>query len=210
MHYRFVPTSFDPDDPTSSVVRFSASWQWESLAETLARYNPHVLLLRLPLFWQVLSPLHAVCKRTGCALYINEQENPAAGEAAARVGEANVVITDAKDAFSFSLYVAERNVHIPSWILIHDPTGDWEIPIILREEHAQVAQEVHLFPGIPLLIQCEALAREKLPFFHMTGSIETLFDLPITYALEPKLISSGICTCGKEILGRTHKSNAHL
>jgi hypothetical protein len=203
MPYRFVPTSFDPHDTTLTALRFNANWQYTSLTDALRSLGAELAILRLPLFWQILSPIHSACKEANCTIFVNERGNMPVGEAAAQFASANTVITDTEDAFTFSLYLNEKNTRIPNWVVVHEPTKRWDLPLSFSDHNVHVWQEVHLFPGVPMLVQCKDLAKNKMPLFHKVEDIGQEFVPPVEFTLTPELVSSGICTCGKEIVGRT-------
>ncbi len=195
--YRFIPASFDPNNTDDPLLR-PLDWRWDSLTEALGWCDTKIALLRLPLFWQVLSPVHAAAVAARCGLFVNEKENMPLGEAAVRVGEANTVVTDTKDAFAFSLYLAEHNTRLKNWFIIHEATQDWDIPITLTGTEYNVVQEVHVHPGVPVLVQCKELSLSKKPHFHATA------DYALTAsALEVPLLNVGVCACGKEVLAKT-------
>ncbi len=192
---RMLPSSFDPTDAELRALSISRDYRWKSLAAGLAFLDTRAVLLRLPLFWQVLPLVHDACTEAACTLFVNEKENMPLGDAAIRVGEVNTVITDTKDAFAFSLFCSERNTSINSWFVVHEFRGEWTLPIMFSDT-ARVVQEVHLSPGIPFLVQCATLCAEKTARFHRT-------DTPAANPLPDITLSpDGVCTCGKEVLVR--------
>ncbi len=199
MSQRFIPSSFDPTDRHLAVVPCPASHRWESCKALLARSGAQTLLLRLPLFWQVLSPLYAICKETGTAIYPNEVENLNVGAAALSTAANVAVVTGAADAARFALYLQEKSIPLPkAWLLIHHPqTKAWHMPEVFTGM-IDVQQEIHLFPGVPVLVQCEALARAKTYAFHAS---EGLLALQEKYTLPFGIRTiDDPCSCGKEIL----------
>ncbi len=171
-----------------------------------------VALVRLPLFWQVLSLVHEACGRAGCTLFANERDNMPLANAAVRSAEANIVLTDAKDAYALSLFLAEKNTRMPNWFIVHETKGDWTTPVMLDSD-AKIVQEVHLFPGVPLLVQCEDLSKQRSASFHAASGIaiecldettlvtsaEAMFVPLEQYWLDVRLATKGTCSCGKEI-----------
>lgn len=212
---RVVPTSFDPDDPDLRAFPRLLSWQWSSCEDALKRFAPRVVMMRLPLFWQVEPLLHAACRSVPAPIFVNDADNMPVGEAAIRLAYVDTVVTDTADAFKFSSFLSDKKTWSKSWLIIHRPDSSWDIPPSLGD--AQVAQEVHIFPGVPLLIQCADLANVRSSaLFH--GSLEFKMDIltdriaitgsnedpvPLTNLEIPlRLKRNGVCACGEEIVQR--------
>jgi len=137
------------------------------------------------------------------------------GAAAIRFADVNTVILEADDSFAFSAHLVEKGVSIPPyWVVIHRADGAWETPRTLQSA-SSVAQEVHLFPGVPILWQCEELMRVMLPQFHLSDEYnwkvesETYITsaredpLPFTLLRMPfSLRKEKICSCGKDIFAK--------
>lgn len=211
-----VPASFDPADTNLQAFPRPLEWIWYSCSEALKRQGAKGALVRIPLFWQIISPIHRACAEAQCGLFVNDQENQPIGEASVRLAEIDTVITDAKDAFTFSLFLAEKNTAVSSWFIVYEPIRDWSIPIPLQKPSIQVTQEVHLFPGLPLLTQCKNLSNAKRQLFHASSDcmieIETEYSTVSTKGTHPfpltkqkldiALERRGICECGEEIVGK--------
>lgn len=219
MPCRVVPTSFDPDDSKMRAFPRSINWRWVSCERALRAFNvERGVLMRLPLFWQMESPLHAACRAVGVPIFVNEPENMPVAAAVAAAGDIDAVVTDEEDARAFSKYLTEKNIQSPHiWLIVHPVDAPvWDIPAALREERIGITQEVHLFPGVPILEQCLLLWDKKSPRFHLTdgyflemGEGGTLLSgagedpLPlIRYTLPGELYLHGHCPCGKVVVGR--------
>jgi hypothetical protein len=126
--------------------------------------------------------------------------------------EVNTVITGAADVAAFTTYLSEYNVPLPKiWVLIHDAAAEWNIPASVMHDAIHTAQEVHVFPGVPILEQCPHLVDQKSGLFHLSDAylwdidsgkarITSLGDDPIPlhrYVLPCALQSAGQCACGK-------------
>lgn len=209
---RLFPAAFDPADANLGAFPCALDWQWRSCEMALKHFNARGIVMRLPLFWQLETPLHAAGQAAGAPLFINDQGNMPVGAEAVRAG-LDTVVTDALDAKAFALYLAERAVRVSSWILIHPlPAAAWVLPEELASD-AHVAQEVHLFPGVPLLVQCPYLVEKKVQQFHLVHPF-TLEDgkrlinpgdellPPWRYALSLTLKAAEPCACGEETLMR--------
>ncbi|MFZ2886844.1 MAG: hypothetical protein WA021_03425 [Minisyncoccia bacterium] len=196
---RCMPSSFDPNDPTLRAIPRPRSWRWESCALFLQTFAAETVILQTPLFWQLYSPLHTMCREIGCSIYPNEPDNFPVGGAALTSARANVVIIEAIDAAPFATYLHSKNISLPQWIIIHRPESEWTIPDALA--NVRVAQEVHLFPGIPILHQCHAGIGTNI--FHPSHEFTWNFESPTTLSgdvfnnLElPFNLQSTSCTCG--------------
>lgn len=178
----------------------------------LRHFGSRGILMRLPLFWQLESPLYTACRATGAPLFVNDQGNMPVGDAALRLAELDTVVTGAADATMFSSYLSEHGTPLPMWFIIHPlPSEPWDIPPALKKNDVRVAQEVHLFPGVPLLEQCPSLADNKEPVFHASGSYAIEYSDAKTlissikddlaslkrYELPVQLKEDGTCPCGK-------------
>src|SRR3989344_928656 len=208
MDCRVLPSSFEAEDPTLAALPRPLDWQSESLADALKEFPAkRGVMMRLPLFWQVESFLHAACRIVGIPLFVNELENMPVGAAALRGRGVDVVLTENADANAFSLYRQEKGVSASSWFIIHRIEEPWQLSPAL--EGARVAQEVHLFPGLPLLIQCAALWGTDR--FHLSAEFEIHSKnddtsissvknalVPLREYHVPLLKKVGLCTCGRE------------
>ncbi len=211
--YRIVPTSFDPEDPELRGFPIPLKWRWASCEEALRVFGATGVMMRLPLFWQLESPLWSACKKAGAFIFTNDPENMPLGAAAIRSANIDCVVTETKDASLFSDFLREKKYQLPrSWIIIHPANSDeWSLP---KLEGANVAQEVHLFPGIPLLEQCANLRAKQRPRFHINSSYmwdtslgeitgNTDDPLPlIGYRIPFPLKEEGACSCGRRIVAR--------
>lgn len=163
---RLHPTSFDADDAQMRAFPRSVNWRWASAERALRLWRARTAVLRLPLFWQVVTPLHHACKAVGAAIFVNEPENIPVAGAAVRSTDAPAVFSTPRDAQLLAAYLAEKRLPpAHAWFLIYTPEEAWSLPDALSSA-ARVAQEVHLFPGVPILEQCSELIGEKSPFFH--------------------------------------------
>jgi hypothetical protein len=217
--YGVVPTSFDPDEPRLSGFPKDPLWQWRSCEQSLKRFGSRSVLFRLPAFWQIESFFNDACRSVGVYFFPNAPHQIAVGVASISSLAIDTVVDEATNAISFSLTLAEKGIVPSSWILIHRAdTPFWEVPISIPTS-SLIAQEVHLFPCVPILEQCSALVLKKTPSFHVvedyiltpnSGAIRThitsttdeplpLFNLLLPFSL--KIV--GKCTCGKDILEKT-------
>lgn len=216
MACRVVPATFNPHEFVSAFPR-PLEWRWESCEVLLAKFTPRVVMMRLPLFWQLESPLFAACKNAGASIFVNDQKNMPVGEAAIRLADVDTVVTNTDDAFTFSSYLSQKNTWPVSWIILHSWNTEWKLPVPLLEGgNIRVGQEVHLFPGVPLLIQCAALADEKKPRFHLSPEFDFQTTGPSLHiasrsdALLPfsdveiplVLKSDGTCSCEQSVFSR--------
>jgi hypothetical protein len=140
------------------------------------------------------------------------------GAAAVVSAGVNAVIGEASETFSFTSFLLERDVQLPAlWLLIHKADmREWNIPAPLGREGTHVAQEVHVFPGAPVLEQCPVLAHEKLPVFHTSPAYQWDIRENATYItsigndpfplyryLFPAILrTAGTCPCGRVLVER--------
>ena len=207
-----VPTSFEPLERTLSGFPRQLQWTWRSCERALRKMGSKSVMSMLPKFWQIEPALNTSCRNIGAMLFPNEPENLPIGAAAIQSIGIDTIVCGVGDSARFSLYLAERNILSPSWVLIHridSPT--WEIPIAVGGTH--VAQEVHLFPGVPVLTQCDTLIEEQKPRFHPSDSYiweigtETCITsidndpFPLTRLILPTAIqATGSCPCGRRVI----------
>lgn len=205
---RYSPTSFDPKDPTIALFPRPRS-AWISAGRALALFKSQIVMARLPLFWQLHSPLHAECRGVSAAMYSNMQNNSPLGIAAVRELGVDTIVSDAKMAELFAHEMRDAGTQAPlSWIIIHSPQDEWNLSSNLIERSAH---EVHLFPGVVLLQQCEHVIATGKRLFHLSGDFEwTISDDTVVisgggpfaldnYLLPFRLVESGICTCGDKL-----------
>ena len=133
------------------------------------------------------------------------------GAAALQLGGMDTVVTEARDASTFAEYLQKENGELPKkWIVIHRADDTWNIPTSLS--NCMVAQEVHLFPSLPILAQCPALMTETadIPRFHIVtesrydphaGTVETPAKdaIPAFILKMPSITVGGVCACGSTV-----------
>jgi len=190
---RFVPSSFDPADPDFRAIERGGYEVWHSLARLIASAKVRGVMTRLPPFWQAMSPLHAACRERGVPLFLNDIANMPVGGLALKLGVVDAVVAEASDAMRFAEHCADAGVPAPVlWLIVHPASApEWQ-PLRSREKkEGLVAHEVHLFPGVPVLEQCEHLAAADEPRFHRVEPQED-------EALPFRLAQDGTCPCGKD------------
>lgn len=205
---RILPTSFDPEDPELTGFPVPTDFSWESLSYALRESGAKKgILVRLPLFWQVESLIYAAGKEAGIPLFSNERENMPVGGAALKAGEVDAVLTDAVDAPVFAQFLREKGAAPKVWCIVHScESADWSGSVIGEK----VAQQVHLFPGLPILSQCTALwgtnAFHRRKEFLWEGEHLTTPDsypfMLARYTLPFRVRDEGFCQCGESIVKR--------
>lgn len=217
---RLVPTSFDPNDPELSGFPRSRGWRWGGAERMLRTPGITFVLMRVPRFWQVEPYLNAACRAAHVPFFPNEPENMPVGAAALREIGAAAVVSEGQDALQFSSFLAEREQALPAtWLLVHPvDAANWDLPVFLSDD-LLVFEEVHLFPGVPVLEQCETLAQQRRHgVFHLsdaytwnvseapayvTGSKDD--PVPLEHFALPFSVHvlSEQCACGKNIVQRS-------
>lgn len=213
---RAVPTSFNPEDTALCVFPASSAWKWSSLEKFLKSTGSRGVLSRVPLFWQLESPLHAVCVETHAIFFLNDVANMPLGAAALRGMYMDTVLTDSKDAAAFATFLGTSNTKPRTWFIVHSVFEDsWAIPEL--SSASIIGHDVHLFPGVPLLEQCEVIVEKRRLLFHFADTftyeqsnnsllVTSTGDTPLPierYRLPLKLQEHGQCSCGKTLFART-------
>lgn len=220
MNSRVMPSTFNPDDPALCAFPYHKIAGWSSCEHIVRDSGARGVMMRLPLFWQVEPNLFAACHAAGAFIFINDADNMPLGAAAVRDAHIDSIVTDAQDAYAFSKYLLEKKTGMANtWIIVHDShTSIAPLPHALEASHLRVAQEVHIFPGVPVLEQCTLLQKNKKASFHVSDSYEyetTKESLALTsndasplplvrYELPLPLYEEGQCACGKAIFVATH------
>jgi hypothetical protein len=214
--FAVVPTSFDADDQSLQAFpqKRDASWL---VGETMFKHHgSRGVMLRTPIFWQFGLPVYRACRRVGIPIFVNEPENVPVGAMSLLRGGIDTVVTESMHASILSSYLAEKHLPLPVlWFLIHRAlSSEWETPGAFIDSRCAVAQEVHLFPGVPILVQCTLLSGEKSPSFHVANGCDielgptchvsmTSTALPLyRYVLPLGLRASGTCECGSDRIER--------
>jgi hypothetical protein len=213
--YSVVPTSFDPHDDGLRAFPRSLETRWTSAENFFLNVGARGIMMRLPLFWQMEPLLFAAGQMAGAPLFVCDQSNMPLGAAAIRTAHMDTVVTDAGDAFAFSDYLVLTGAVAPkAWLVVHAfDAHSWDTPAALVD--ARLAQEVHLFPGIPVLASCERAPKVGAGFhacndyrvdINETARLTSINDedpLPLlNYDTEVPLAASGTCICGREIFVR--------
>lgn len=217
---RVLPSSFTAEDPLLRAFPRSSNWKWKSLEHTFKAFGTHMMMIHLPLFWQVESYIHAACEGTS-AIFVNEPYNIPVSGAAITLTEIDTVLARPEDAAALYSYIREKNIRTPQhWILIHNAEDpDWNLPKLFNTQAESVIQEVHLMPGVPLLWQCIHLKNQSA-HFHISD--EFVWNISDTKTLitsqnsEPYLFSNfeipftltqhkSTCVCGNVVVKRLDK-----
>src|SRR3989344_1187763 len=157
-----VPTSFAPLNPALAGFPRPPQWHWRSCERALKAQDVQGVVACTPLFWQIAMSLNTVCRALGIPFFLNDPQNIPVGIAALTQTDMNVVIAGKDIATRFALALIERNIPQPHWILIHHADApSWDIPQTIS---GIVFQEVHLFPGVPVLEQCIHRAKDREGF----------------------------------------------
>jgi hypothetical protein len=214
---RVVPSSFDPDDPDLTAMPRSMEWQWTSLERFFRLSSARMIMSQIPLYWQVASALERACAAAEAPVFAADACNVAVCAAAVRELNIEVVVSAPEDAAPLIAYLSEKHIEPPrSWFIVHAAKSNWSMPPELAEGYFSVQQEVHLFPGVPLLEQCAELAASGKAHYHTNGQyawsiadsdtlITSMGDDPlplINYQLPFSLREAGLCACGKTIVCR--------
>lgn len=217
MHYRVVSSAFSPG-PHMRALPLIDEWRWASLEEHLERFRPETVLLQLPLFWQLEPFVYRAARDAGAALCIVEPGNYPLDKAAMRFASVSTIIAEATEAAAIAGHVRAGQVGLlPHWILVHAADAmHWDTPDLLRGG-VRVAAEVHIAPGVPLLMQCGHIVAAQSGHYHRcelfawSGSLSSpaistnssfLFELK-DFALPFALEDRGTCACGKRLVART-------
>lgn len=216
--WRVVPSSFISTDPNLRALPLPMEWRWPSLATVLAALEVRTLILQQPGFWQIEPFAFYAARESSIPVCNIEPQNYPLDRAAIRFAETDGIVAEAAEAAAVAEYLQSNNVTpLRAWVLIH--TGDaaqWETPPTLVRAHVQVAHEVHMTPGVPLLVQCKYLAKGNAPRFHRSSvftwsdtiaapTITANASLPFTlteFALPFSLADEGTCACGEQIVSR--------
>lgn len=219
MNGRVVPSSFDPDDENLMAFPLPLSYSWSSCERALVANRPSGVMMRAPLFWQLEAPLHAACHVAGAPIFVNDRANMPVGGAAIQLAEMDTVVTSADDAVEFAAYLSEKKIPHPRlWILV-TPLSEFAGGHIVPRDGVmgRVVEEIHLFPGVVLLEQCEELAAARSGFhlsdsFHWeVGAAESLITsqdknapIPLARIVLPLAFSErGVCPCGQIIFQKS-------
>jgi hypothetical protein len=211
----FAPSSFDPSNEAMRIYPQPLESVWESCVPLLSAFDCTGVMLNAPIFWQVEQTLFRACKKAGAFIFANDALNMPLGAYALEAANIDAIVASADDAHEFAALLAERGKKPKLWIIAHDASK--ALPDTSKDfTHggAAVAREMHVFPGVPVLVQCPALAKSRINLFHVhdayllesskNGTLATsLSDEPLPlwrYALPFSIAEKGACECGKTLL----------
>jgi hypothetical protein len=217
--WRVVPSAFDPADPHLRALPLPAAWRWRTLEDHIKSFSPETLVLQVPIFWQLEPFAYLASSAAGAGICILEPQNYPLTKAAVRLASANAIVAEASEAAAIAEHLENTSTELPPyWVLVHAvDASQWDLPSGLKSRAVRAAQEVHLAPGVPLLVQCEGIvagAQESLyhrsDIFEWGGgldapSITNKAPLPFKlegFALPFSLEEAGACACGKRLLAR--------
>lgn len=213
---RMFPASFDPNEKSLTAFPRSLTWSWDTGERILRSVFAQSVMSFVPLFWQTEIPLYAACRAAGATLLVSDPENVPMCCAAVRSIAVDTIIGEVSIVDRFITELAKREQTCPKllYIIHRKDASNWNVPEnIVQNAHA-IAQEVHLFPGVPILQQCPILATEKSTLFHPSSSyywefesdatyISSLGDdiLPVFRLLLPVVLDTkGSCSCGSTLV----------
>lgn len=213
---RTFPSSFSPHNATPAFPR-SLAWHWRSAADAIRRMSAKGVMMRLPLFLQLEAPLANAAHEAGAFIFVNDADNMPLGAAAIMQAEIGCIVTTGHDGDAFAAYLIKKDIPAPGWHLVrHFEEDNWNVPQSVAETGSRVTQEVHLFPGLPIFVQCEDLAAERRPRFHVADdlsfegvgdgiSINSSETEPFSFSglVVPHARNDGMCPCGKQVFTRT-------
>ena len=150
--YRFLPSSFDPDDPHMRGIPVPLDWRWSSIEEGLRVRGARGVMVRLPLFWQMEVPLFYACRAVGAFLFANDVGNMPLGAAAIQGADIDTVITNFENADAFAVHLTERQISLPkNWVIVRTPlNAQTSLSQILQNKDLSIFEETHSSPGIAL------------------------------------------------------------
>lgn len=145
---RFLPNSFDPDDPDMNGIPVPLDWRWNSVEHTFKTWGVRGVMMRLPLFWQLEVPLFHACQNAGAFLFANDIGNMPLGAVAMRIAEIDTVVTNLEDACTFVPYLLEHGAPLPRhWVIVRNQENAHH-PLPSAMAKLSVYEEVHSSPGI--------------------------------------------------------------
>lgn len=220
MQCRVVPSAFNSSDPYLRAFPIARDWRWSSAAEHLLAFKPQTLILQLPSFWQLEPFAHAASRAAEAPVCNIEPQNFPLDKAAIRLASADAILAEASEAGAIADYLTAQQIELPPyWILVY--AGDapsWDLATALTNKEVAVAREVHLVPGVPLLVQCKDIVAAKNGYYHQSDlftwndtlsapAISTTDSLLFTlkdFTLPFALADNGACACGKRLLTRVY------
>lgn len=208
---RIVPSHFDGNHPDLRALPLPAAYAWRSCEQALRHFGSRYVMLRLPGFFQASSLVYACCKAVGAPLYPNEPDNLPIGLAAITAGSIDTVITTALDAGIYARTATEKELPLPrSWLIIHPLGTPLRLSEALASTSLMIAQEIHLFPCVPIFTQCAALMETRTSGFHLSDdfvleedgtsllvSSKHRTDFPLFRYQIPRVVEpASPCSCG--------------
>ena len=214
MKCRIVPTSFDPESPDLAGFPIPQAWHWDTCAQALSIFRPHGIMMRLPLFWQLEVTLWYASRSARAPIFLNDPENMPLAAAALRLGGIDTIVTERCDAEAFLDFLESEGQTDPyTWLIVHRANDAWDCPH--RFDPMRIAQEVHLFPGLPIFSQCAELIGEHShparfhPLDEYRYDLDLMhIDLPARAHIPrfrlpfPPVVSAGICACGRPMFSK--------
>lgn len=189
--------------------------RWNSCEQTLIASDTKAAMCMLPFFWQIEPLLFAAARGAGAPLFMTQPDNFAVAARAIDTAGTNTIITTPSTAQAFAQdLTGHDDTHPRTWLLIR-LLGETVHDMSTFASAARVTSEIHLVPGVPLLVQCEHLLMAKMDKrFHVSEEFELsledgrllatvrdtelmpLFRLELPFPL--KEVST--CQCGKSTM----------
>lgn len=164
---RLTPSSFDGNDIDAPLLQRSLDRSWPSLTTALAHWGSKGLIYHLPVFWQAESSAFASCREAGTFIAQNDSRNLPVAERMLTEGGADAGIAESAETEAFLSYLKPALRSSLSCIIVHRYSDERWLNVPLFSEAKAVAHEVHLFPGVPILVQCEHLIDARSMHFHL-------------------------------------------
>lgn len=210
--FQLFPTTFGSDGLHTTVFPRDPSRRWAMLESALTDVDRPVLAA-LPSLWQLGNVVHEACRRHTVAPFFVVPFNYAVAHAAIENLGIETVIISKEAIDGLARHMEARSGHVPAtWVCVGSLTNvRVPLPEFVTASAQAIYQEIHLFPGVPIFTQCEALAHQKGPSFHATSGLELQIADDATYItsreeyvpfvnleIPVRLADESECTCSRK------------
>lgn len=208
---RLSPLFFEGEPPV--LFPRLRRWAWRSLTAALESAGASACTGMLPLLWQTEPLAFAACRAARVPFFALDEGNAAVAARAVDTAGLDTILIREASAVAVANDFAEHNDRFPTnWILVREFGAAAVSEMGSIETSQRLFREIHLFPGVPLLVQCEARAAAHdasrfhlapgLSIRHANGAtlVSSDGDLPFTDLTIDELAPAGTCECGESLL----------
>lgn len=205
-----IPLSCEDGEDMHLLPR--GAWHWQSLTAALVETKTRALMSMLPPLWQAEPATFDAARAARVPLFVLDENNFAVAARAIDTAGIDALLARPSTVAAFLHDLAEHGDRAPSTLVVAC-SPDENAQSLSCPASTRVFLELHIFPGMPLFVQCQNLSDGVDRRFHLADdftiaqsgadflvSVKDHTLLPV-YRFAPgfSVERTGSCACGKDV-----------